>query len=285
MHFCLTVKKIFKITFIFAALTSLSSGVAGVTPKRIVTLIPSLGELAAELLENTKTIVGVSEFTDYPKTLKTIATIGPYDKVSLERILALKPDLVLASFGGNSKDQVERLQELKIPTLVVKTENVGQVSEAILSVGRALGVKARAEMLNVQFKTQIEAIRARIPHYIVPYTVLLQIGDEPLVVAGRDGFLNEAIEIVGAKNVYSDQKGSYPRVSYEDVVKRNPDAILVLALHGDEATFEKMLSQWRRFPNLKAVKNGKLKILHADELLRPGIRLPIGIEKLEKAIR
>ncbi len=272
--------------FVTHAVLASSTPVA--PPKKIITLIPSLGELAAALLENTDSIVGVTEFTDYPASLKSKPNIGPYDKVSLEKVLALKPDLVLASHGGNSQDQVERLQELKIPTLVVRTDNVAQVSDAILAVGHALGVSARAHQLDQKFKSQIEAIRARSLKKLKnqkKLTVLLQVGDEPLIVAGRDGFLNEAIELVGAQNIYSEQKGGYPRVSYEDVVKKNPDIILVLALHGEKKSFDKMMMQWKRFPHLKAVQNNRLKVLQADELLRPGVRLPIGIEKLEQAVQ
>src|SRR4051812_45152654 len=92
-------------------------------PKRIVTLAPSLGELASDLLgPELDRIVGVSEFTDYPPTLSKIPSIGPYVRINVEKVLSLKPDLVLGTVSGNSKEQVEQLIALGLHVLTVKAE-------------------------------------------------------------------------------------------------------------------------------------------------------------------
>lgn len=253
------------------------------SPKRVVTLIPSLGELASEILESTDTIVGVSEFTDYPASLKSKKTVGPYSKVNLEAVLELRPDLVLASTDGNLKDQIDRLRELKIPVLVVNTSRIQQIEESITQVAQALARPEKGKSLLEKFKKDIQAIRERAKKRN-PVQVLLQIGDEPLVVVGGDSFLSEALEIVGAKNVYADLKLAYPRISYEDVVKRNPERILVFALSDDPVVFEKMVKQWGRFPGMRSVKGRGITVLKADELLRPGSRLIHGLILLEKEL-
>lgn len=259
------------------------SSTAYAAPKRIVTLIPSLGELASEILESTDAIVGVSEFTDYPVGLKEKKTIGPYYKVNLEAVVELKPDLVLASTDGNLKDQIDRLRELKIPVVVVKTSRMSEIEESITQVAEAVGKPEKGKSLLARFKKDVHAIRDRAKKR-KPVQVLLQIGDEPLVVVGGGSFLSEALEVVGAKNAYADSKLSYPRIAYEDVVKRNPDRILVFALSDDHAVFEAMAKRWSRFPGLKSIQKKGVTVFKSDELLRPGSRLIRGLELLEREL-
>lgn len=281
MHCLKNAKTLFSAGALAFALLHATS--VNASPKRVVTLIPSLGELASEILESTDTIVGVSEFTDYPAGLKSKKTVGPYSKVNLEAVLELRPDLVLASTDGNLKDQIDRLRELKIPVLVVNTSRIQQIEESITQVAQALARPEKGKALLEKFKKDIQAIRERAKKRN-PVQTLLQIGDEPLVVVGGDSFLSEALEIVGAKNVYADLKLAYPRISYEDVVKRNPERILVFALSDDPVVFEKMVKQWGRFPGMRSVKNRGITVLKADELLRPGSRLIHGLTLLEKEL-
>lgn len=283
MRFSKNAKTLFNRSACFFLLALAGSSSAYAAPKRVVTLIPSLGELASEILESTDTIVGVSEFTDYPAALKTKKTIGPYYKVNLEAVVELRPDLVLASTDGNLKDQIDRLRELKIPVVVVKTSRMREIEESITQVSEALGKAEKGKTLLARFKRDVQSIRDRAKKR-KSLRVLLQVGDEPLVVVGGESFLSEALEVVGAKNAYSDSKLPYPRIAYEDVVKRNPDRILVFALSDDRAVFEKMAKQWERFPGLKSIRNKGVTIFKADELLRPGSRLIRGLELLEREL-
>src|SRR6478672_2161638 len=108
-------------------------------PRRIVTLAPSLAELAADLAgEKIERIVGVSEYTDFPPALKKVESIGPYHKFNLEKVVSLKPDLVLATSDGNSRDQVLHLRELGVPVVVVETQSLAQVVSSIRLIGQAM---------------------------------------------------------------------------------------------------------------------------------------------------
>lgn len=282
MRFSINAKILFSLAGLLCWVPALGAGPA-TNPQRIVTLIPSLGELAAEILESTDRIVGVSEYTDYPESLKSKPVVGPYHKANLEAVVGLKPDLVLASEDGNAKDQVERLRELRIPVLVVKTSTFKDVTDSFVSVGRVLGKAARGNELAKTFRKRLSEIEAR-GKKRKPVTVLFQIGDEPLVVAGKGTFLTEALDVVGAKNVYADSRDPYPRVAYEDAVKRNPERILILEMNAEKEAFAKMIRQWERFPNLQAVKAKQVRSFRADELMRPGSRLLDGVEILEKVL-
>lgn len=257
-------------------------------PKRIVTLIPSLGELAADVAGNDLSIlVGVSEFTDYPPALKKLPKVGSFQRIHLEAIAARHPDLVLASLDGNSKDQISHLRELKIPVVVVATDTFARVKESMLLVGLAMGLPAEGERMARQFERGLERISKRAKERTQgrkPKRVLLQVGSSPLIVAGKKSFLNDAIEAIGAINIYGDLPGTYPRPALEDAIARDPDEIVILALSLSENTIQGMIREWTRFPKLQAVKNQRLHVLRDDSVGRPSLRLLEGLDLLEKAV-
>ncbi len=251
-------------------------------PQKIITLAPSLGELAADFLgSETEKIIGVSEYTDYPPKLKEKPSIGPYFRFNIEQIQALKPDLVLATQDGNPKDQVLHLRELGVPVLVVNTQSFRDIFESISIVSRALGKKSLGEKMAEQLKRGIANIQLKSKNH-KKLKVLLQIGDHPLVVVGKKSFLHEALETIGATNVYSDSLTSYPKPSLEDAIQRNPDVILILTLDKNLNHFYKIKNEWYLYKQVKAVKNDKVHILFGDTLLRPTLRLLEGLSMLSK---
>ena len=256
------------------------------SPARVVTLAPSLGELAADLLgPQLDKIVGVTEYTDEPAALRQVKSVGPYSKVSLETVVSLKPDLVLATLDGNAKDQIDHLRELKIPVVVVATGDFKEVGNSMELVGRALGVEAEGVRMRKQFETGIERIRARTQARKSAHPkVLLQVGSDPLVVVGRGTFLQTALETIGASNTYGDSRTNYPRPSVEDVVSRNPEVIVVLMLGRDARPFRAMAESWKTFPSIRAVQSSQVKVLVGDPVVRPTLRLLEGLSLLEKAV-
>jgi iron complex transport system substrate-binding protein len=254
-------------------------------PTRIVTLAPSLGELAAEFCASEPSrIVGVSEFTDFPPALSNTASVGPYARFNVEKVVMLKPDLVLATLDGNAKDQVLRLRELGLPVVTVSTATLADVGASMRLVGRALGQPNEGERMADRFSEGLGHIRERARKRALSKRVLLQIGDEPLVAAGGGTFLNDALMAVGASDLYADSRVHYPRPSLEDVVHRDPEVILVLAMGGDIAPFEAMAKRWSRFEAITAVKRKRVRVLKADVLLRPTARLLKGLAELETAV-
>jgi iron complex transport system substrate-binding protein len=252
-------------------------------PSRIVTLAPSLGELAADLdTEHIERIVGVSEYTDHPPALGKLESIGPYHRFNLEKVVALKPDLVLATKDGNAEDQVRHLRELGLKVVVVDTSSLGRVARSMRLAGQAMGMPEAGERMARAFEARVAGYRRRISK--VRKTVMLQFGDEPLVVAGKESFLNEALEMIGALNAYRDTPGRYIRPSLEDAVSRAPGEIVILSLGEDQAPFRKMAERWKRFPRLPAVAQGRVRVLKADALIRPTMRFFDGLKLLEETV-
>lgn len=252
-------------------------------PRRIVTLAPSLGELLSDLYsDELGRIVGVSDYTDYPPALKKVESVGPYPRINLEKVVVLKPDVVFATFDGNSKEQILHLRDLKVPVVVVKTQSLQEIYESIRIVSFAVGQSRNGENIINQLKVGISHLSSVTAQ--PKKKVFLQLGDDPIITVGKAAFLNEILEIAGASNIYSDIKQSYPRPSREDVVSRNPDVIIVLALNANLPIFVRMANKWKSFLNMKAIENRSVHILKSDALLRPTLRLLEGIESLKKAI-
>jgi iron complex transport system substrate-binding protein len=227
--------------------------------------------------------VGVTAYTDFPPSLKGKPSVGPYTKPNLEAVVALKPDLVLAGRDGTPKATVDRLRRLKIPVVTVATETIAGLRESYPIVGIALGKKREAERALTEFDRALDALKTRAKKRTA-LRVLLQVGEDPLVVAGGKTFLNEGLEILGARNIYSDPEKTYPRVSVEDVLKKNPDAIVLLTMGNDDASFARAEKRWKSFPKLKATKENRVLRLRSDALVRPGPRFPEGLAALEHVL-
>jgi ABC-type Fe3+-hydroxamate transport system substrate-binding protein len=201
----------------------------------------------------------------------------------VERVLALKPDLVLATSDGNSKDQIQHLKELGLKVVVVKTGDFNEIENSIQEVAGALGLEGGGKAMVAQFHKGIENLRAQAQKR-KPIRVLIQVGDAPLVVAGGGSFLNDALSVLGAVNVYADSKKHYPHPSIEDVLAKNPDVIVVLSMSEDRKSSRHSLASWARFPKLKAVLNDRVHLLRTDALLRPSLRLLEGLSILDRVI-
>jgi iron complex transport system substrate-binding protein len=253
-------------------------------PLRIITLMPSLGELVADLLgDDLSTIIAVSEATDYPPKLKFKPKVGPYHRLNLETILSMHPDLILASADGNRLDQVKHLRELGLAVVSIDTETFADIEKSMKLVALALGKPLAGEEMARAFSKKIGELKTELSHRPTR-KVMLQVGDEPLVVVGRKSFLESVLEILGAQNIYQDLNERYPMPSIESVVQRDPEVIVIFAMHDDLKFYEKMQRRWELFKTMKAVHEHKIKVVQCDSLLRPTMRLLEGMVQLDRAI-
>ncbi len=257
-------------------------------PQRVITLAPSLGELVADLLGGElERLIAVSEHSDYPPALKRKSSIGPYHQFNLEKVLALKPDLVLATTDGNPRDPVIHLRELGVPVITVQTGSFQEVQESMRLVGLALGVSSLGDQMAKQLEVGIQNIRKKSQKKSKQHSslrVMLQVGDDPLVVVGSGSFLSSALEVTGAQNIYEKAQVRYPKPSLEDVIQKNPDVIVIMAVGSDLSVYERMAQKWKQLAGLKAVINRKVFVLRSDALLRPTLRLLEGISLLSRTL-
>jgi iron complex transport system substrate-binding protein len=268
-------------TYFSFAVTLLAAALAA-APSRIVTLAPSLTELAFDAGLGDR-VVGVSAFSDYPPAARALPEVSSAAGFDIERIAALKPDLAFAWRDSARPEEIERLERLGIRVVVISARTLDEIPVALERVGDAAGVdvsaKARA------FRDRVDALRKRYSSRR-RLDAFLEIWHNPLTtIAGRH-YMNDALETCGARNAFADLPALTPVVPWESVYARDPQVVVGAGSSGDAAQFE---ASWRERPTLSAVKAGRLVYLNPDTITRPSLRIVEGIavlcEALERARR
>jgi ABC-type Fe3+-hydroxamate transport system substrate-binding protein len=257
---------------LLVVLVNLQGSAATAAPLRLVTLSPLLAEWVGEILgcdAASRVVVGVSDFSDFPDCLSAKPSVGPYHRVSIEKIVALKPDLVLASEEYN-REAIERLRTLGIRTEVLPKERFLAMPSWIEKLGAVLGAIDGAKRQSALWSEGLKGLS--IPKNR-KRTVLIEVQHEPLITVGGASFLDEAYAAIGFTNVYRDHREGYPRISRESVLKADPDEIHILDLRGREREFEESRRSWSRFPGMRAVRNGRIVRLRGEDFARCTPRL------------
>ena len=257
-------------SFLFAMLLS---GAAYAAPERIVSLAPSVTETLFALgLENQ--IAGVTDFCDWPVEAKTKPKIGGIINPSFEAIIRLRPDLAVLTTDGNSKEAEEKLVSLGIKTFVFDGRSLAGLPDEIRRLGKAVEATDKAEKLASNIEVSIAALK-RPPE---GKTALFIVWPEPLVVAGKETAINEAMGLLGLKNAAFDSFGPYPKFSIEEALRRSPDVIFFGAGMGDIANASKGLLE--KLKNTNAVKNKRVYYI-SEKILRTGPRFIEGIKEMD----
>jgi len=249
-------------------------------PTRIVSLVPSVTEILYALHAE-DVLVGVTDFCDFPPEARRKPRVGGMVAPSLEAMVALRPDLVIATSEGTYEDAVTQLTRLKVPVYLVAAHRVADVTALIVKLGELSGRQAAAGSLVARLERRIESVKKAVLSLGRP-RVLYVLWPEPLIVPGRNAIVTELIQLAGGQSLTADDADAWPRYSLEAAVAKGPEVIL-LANHG-AGTGAIAMDQWRRLTELPAVKAGRLRSVDGDLLHRYGPRVVDGLEQLARAI-
>ncbi len=247
------------------------------SPKRIVSLAPSLTELVFELKAGSR-LVGRTTKCNIPEAAKAVTNIGSYGSPDFEKLMSVRTDLVLAPKTGIRPEFIQRLKSLGVPVYVDDSSNIEQIEQTINNVGKLLGSNDEASRIVNDIRVRRISIR-KLMDGVEKTTVLFVIGVRPLVVAGGRSFLGSLVREAGGSNIAENTTVEYPKFSIEEVIRCDPDLILML---DKECREKECVDQWKDFSYLKAVKNKRVYELDADLMARPGVRTIDGLEKLVK---
>jgi iron complex transport system substrate-binding protein len=249
-------------------------------PRRIVSLVPSATEIAFALGGDDR-IAAVTDFCDFPPEARRKPSVGGMIAPSLEAIVALRPDLVLATDAGNRDETLEQLARLRIPVYVVHARGIAQVMDVIGRIGRLTGREREVAALVAALERRIQAVRALVATLGRPRTLYV-LWPEPLIVPARDALVTELIHAAGGASVTAQEAGDYPRFSIEAAVARAPD-VIILARHGS-GTGPVARDRWDRLAALPAVKRGRVHEVDGSLVHRYGPRMVDGLEQLVRVI-
>ena len=249
-------------------------------PTRIVSLAPSITEMLFALGLDEQ-IVGVTEFCDYPAAAKSKAKIG-YSNPSVEALVALRPDLVLAPQEFLRPDLQAKLEQLKVPTFVLEARTLEAVPLQIQTLGKLLERSPEANGVAQTIRRRVEEIQARIKSF-PPRRVLYILNSHPLITVGPGSYIHQMIGLAGGINVAARAGVAYPRLSLETVLKEDPE-VLVFPVGEVESVSPGEQQQWRQWNSLSAVKQQRFHEVSSNLLNRPGPRIVEGLEQLARAI-
>ncbi len=196
--------------------------------------------------------------------------VGGLLNPNLERIIELKPDLVIMSTSGNTRGDYERLQRLGIPVFVTNPRDVDGIWKSIRDLGALCGANERADSL----LRELQAIMLDIERFVPrkqARTVLFLVSLNPLVVVGPDSFLDALIRLAGGKHIAGDLDTPYPILSREEVLRQRPEVLL--ATHDAVHSVEAMLDAYPEWKSLPAVTQGRVHLIDPNIVTRPGPRV------------
>jgi iron complex transport system substrate-binding protein len=250
-------------------------------PARIVSMAPSITEIIFALGQEHR-LVGVTQFSDFPAAAQRLPRVGSYVHLDLERIVALRPDLCIAIKDGNPREIADRLEKLDIPVYAVDPRDLKSVMGTIAEVGALIGRQERAARVTAGMARRIQDVTSRVRQARNRPGVFFQIGITPIVAVGTDTFIHELIEQAGGTNLTAGPT-PYPRYSREQVLALKPEVFIITSMARGGA-FDSVKAHWSRWPQMPAVRNGRIHVVDSNIFDRPSPRLVDGLELLGRLI-
>ncbi|OCQ20541.1 cobalamin-binding protein [Pseudoalteromonas luteoviolacea] len=244
-------------------------------PKRIIALAPHIVENLYAIGAGER-IVGTVEHADYPEAAKKIPRIGGFHGIQLEKVLALRPDLVVVWKNGNKEADIEKLKALGIPVAYSTSKDIHQVPKELMKLGELTGRE-------VQAKLQAEKFLSEYQQLVDTYQrkealdVFYQLWPSPLMTINGKTWIHQTLTICGVRNVFADATTEYPQISLENVIAKHPQAIVI---PNERAEKQPPKVDWQLWQEIPAVKHQQYIEVDADLLHRFSTRMLIGVRDM-----
>ena len=222
-------------------------------PHRLICLVPSVADDIFALGAGSD-VVAVSEFTKYPQEASLKPSIGVQMTPSIERIVSLHPDLVLGSADSNREETVRQLQQVGIVVFMLNPHGIEGILSSLSSLGKAIGREDAAAHLASELRARLDAVRANVKDKPV-IRVFMTIWYDPVITIGKRAFITEMIAAAGGKSITDDLAQEWPQISLETVIRRAPDALLLV--RSSRMSIDDVLNRpgWNTLP---AIRNRRI---------------------------
>lgn len=241
--------------------------------QRLLTLSPHLAELAYAAGAGEHLLATV-EYSEYPPAAARLPRVGDAFRLDVERILSLRPDLVVAWQSGNPQAALEQLERLGLKVWTVEIRQPREIADILESFGRASGETATAARAAEQFRNRLDALSRRYSG-AAPLRYFYQVAARPLFTISGEHLISRGLALCGGVNIFNDEPGLAFQVAHEAVIGADPEAIFAPWLEGQAP-----LAEWRSWPELPAVRQQALLLLPADEISRA---TPRWLDSIEQA--
>jgi len=221
-------------------------------------------------------VVGAIRFSDYPAAATLLPVVGDVQGLDLERILSLKPDLIVAWGTGTGAQQIQLLRQTGIPVFVAQPRHLADIPDGIQTLGHLMGTQSQAEPLANALRAKLTELNHRYAS-LAPVRLFYQVWDQPLFTLNSQNIVSDAIALCGGVNIFSDLKTISPSIDVESVVRANPEAIV-----GTEEKHPSIggVMMWKKFPSMLAVQRANLFEVDGNLINRAGPRMIAGTAAL-----
>jgi len=243
--------------------------------QRIISMAPHVTELLFAVGGGNR-IVGAVSYSDYPEAAKKIPGIGDNQEVDIERIIAMKPDLLVVWRHGSSDKQVEQLRKLGIPLFYSEPHKLDDIPRSLIVLGQLLGTEKQANLVAAELRKKLQALTEKYASHS-PVRLFYQVWDKPLYTLSGQHIISDAIRLCGGVNIFASTKIMAPNVGIEAVLQEDPEAIIGTA---EKNPSDGGVAMWKRYPTMMAVKRNNLFLVDGNLLNRAGPRMIDGTEAL-----
>jgi iron complex transport system substrate-binding protein len=272
---------------VLALVVSLAVRSAADPPKRIISIVPATTEMIFAIGGGPE-VVAVSSYDKFPEEVAKLPKVGALLDPDVERILSLRPDLVIAY--GTQSNLREQLARTKIAVYAYRHGGLADAKRTILELGELTGRVTEARALVARLDAELDGIRRRVAHRPRRRTLLV-FGREPLALrnvyaSGGYGFLHDMLDIAGGANVFGDVKRESVQMTAETILARQPEVILELRVGAEPPAEERArtAASWNILSAVPAVRDGRVHLLWGEELVVPGPRIAAGTLRLARAL-
>jgi len=248
--------------------------------KRIISLSPGNTELLFSA-GGGEFVKGVVSFSDYPEAAKSIPQIGNFNSIDLERVLSLKPDLIVAWKSGNPPLQISKLKELGLTVFMSEPRSFSDIPETIIKFGKLMNTEKQAKKSVTKFNNRLNKIKSQYTGNFPKKRVFIQIWDSPIMSINGEHLISRIVERCNGVNIFSNHPTLTLTPGTETVLKENPDVIIVTR---SEDLGNSWLDRWKQWPFISAVKNNQLFTAIPDHFVRHTDRIILGMEAVCKQL-
>ena len=243
--------------------------------RRIISLAPHITELLFAAGAG-KNVIAAVDYSDFPDAAKALPRVGDNERLDLERIAALKPDLLMVWLHGAAQRQLEQLRKLGIPVFHSEPKSLADVARALENFGMLAGTNVAADAAALEYRRRLNQL-ASSSRGLTLVPVFIQIWDVPPMTVNDRHLISDAVRLCGGRNVFGILPALAPAVSAEAVIAANPEAIVATGMASGRPDW---LNAWKTWPRLTAVSRGNLFAIAPELITRHTPRILDGVEQL-----
>lgn len=236
--------------------------------KRIVALAPHIVENVFSAGAGEQ-LVGVVMFSNYPEQAKNITLVGGYEKINLEALVGLEPDLVLGWQSGNQNKIFQKIRNLGIPLYIDQPKSLEDVARVIRDIGVLSGNEQTSKQTAEYYLSELNILKNKFKS-VAKLDVFYQVWNDPLYTINGEHIISDVIQLCGGNNIYADETIISPVINIESLIGRDPDVIIASGM-GEERP--EWLEDWKKWPQLNAVKKDNLYFVPPDIIQRHTVRI------------